>query len=122
MTSSIYIKEMRLHAYHGVLPQEREVGNDYIINLSVDYPITTACRTDEVADTMSYADAATLVRQQMAVPSNLIEHVAYRVCAALLGRFTQATAVTVDIMKVAPPMSADCHGAGVVLTLTRDDL
>ena len=122
MTSSIYIKEMRLHAYHGVLPQEREVGNDYIINLSVDYPITTACRTDEVADTMSYADAATLVRQQMAVPSNLIEHVAYRVCAALLGRFTQATAVTVDIMKVAPPMSADCCGAGVALTLTRNDL
>lgn len=117
MQGKIYIQDIRLRAFHGVLPQEREVGNDYIINLTVDYPIGTACLTDDVADTMSYADAAEVVKQEMAVNSNLLEHVAYRICRAIKARFPQATAVTADIRKVAPPMPADCTAAGVTLTL-----
>ncbi len=121
MQSRIYIQDLQIHAYHGVLPQEREVGNDYIINLTVDYPIATACHTDNVADTMSYADAAEVIKQQMAIQSNLLEHVAHRICIAILTRFPQATAVTTDIRKTAPPMTVDCAGAGVALTMTRKD-
>lgn len=108
---------MRLKAFHGVLPQERIVGNDYIVNLSVDYPVMQACESDDVADTMNYADAAEVVKEQMAVPSNLIENVAYRICKAVLKRFPLAEQVTVDIQKVAPPMNIDCDGAGVRVTL-----
>lgn len=115
----IYISDMRLHAFHGVLPQEREVGNDYIINMVVDYPITTACSTDNVADTMSYADSAEIIKREMAVQSNLLEHVAQRVCTAILQAFPLAESVEVDIKKIAPPMSVDCSGAGVRLCMKR---
>lgn len=113
----IYIRNMRLHAFHGVMPQEREVGNDYVINLTVDYPIVRAAETDDVCDTMSYADAADIIRKEMAVQSNLLESVATRIARAILSVFVSAREVTVDIMKVAPPMQADCDGAGVVVTL-----
>ena len=115
----IYIRNMRLHAYHGVLPQEREVGNDYVITLSVDYPIAKAADSDNVADTMSYADAADIIHREMAIQSNLLENVAMRIARAILTAYTEATEVTVDIMKVAPPMTADCDGAGVVVKLGR---
>lgn len=115
----IYIRNMRLHAFHGVLPQEREVGNDYVINLSVDYPIAKAADSDNVADTMSYADAADIIHREMAIQSNLLENVAMRIARAILNAYAEATEVTVDIMKVAPPMTADCDGAGVVVKLRR---
>ena len=87
MEGQIYIKDLRLHGYHGVLPQERTVGNDYIINLTVHYPIEKACQSDDVADTMNYAEALEVVQNEFCTQSNLLEHVAHRICRSLLYRF-----------------------------------
>ena len=46
---------MRLHACHGVLKQERTVGNDYVVNVSVDYPFEPALESDDVSDTLNYS-------------------------------------------------------------------
>ena len=31
--SRIFLRNVRFHAYHGVLEQERSVGNDYVVNI-----------------------------------------------------------------------------------------
>ena len=49
----VYIKDLRMHAYHGVLEQERSVGNDYVVNVSVGYPWEEAMLTDNVSDTFN---------------------------------------------------------------------
>ncbi len=115
----IYISNLRLRAFHGVLPQEREVGNDYVVSLTVDYPLEAACLSDDVADTMNYAEAAETIKHEMSIPGNLLEHVAHRICRAILERFPLATKVTVDLRKVTPPMSVDSDGAGVRLEMQR---
>ena len=121
MTGQIYIKDLRLHAYHGVLKQERIVGNDYVVNLTVYYPIEKACLSDSVADTMNYADALKVIQHEMGLPSNLLEHVAHRICRSILSAFPLATAVDIDIAKVAPPMRGDCAAAGVRLHMTQGE-
>lgn len=115
----IYISDLRLHAFHGVLPQERIVGNDYVINLSVEYPMEKAAETDDVADTMNYAEAVAVIEGEMAKHSNLLEHVAHRICCAILERFPLAASAEIDLRKVAPPMKACCSGAGVKLRIER---
>lgn len=122
MHSTIFIKDIRLHAYHGVLPQEREVGNDYVVSLTVDYPIMKVCLSDDVTDTMNYADAADVIHREMSIQSNLLENVAYRICKAILDRFPEAQSATVSLTKIAPPMQADCAGAGVTLRLNQSDM
>lgn len=119
MTGQIYIKDLRLHAYHGVLEQERIVGNDYVINLTVHYPIEKACLSDDVADTLNYAEALEVVQAEMNTPSNLLENAAHRICISILKRFPLAGAVDIDIAKVAPPMRGDCIAAGVRLHMTQ---
>lgn len=111
----VHIDGMRMHAYHGVLPQERRVGNDYELWLKVGYPWLAACRTDDVADTLSYAELAELVKRQMAVPSNLLEHVAGRIVEDIKVSFPKVTSIELRLTKVAPPMACDCRGAGVSL-------
>lgn len=108
---------MRLHARHGVLEQECVVGNDYVINVVVDYPFLSACETDNLCGTVNYARLAEIVKEEMAVPSKLLEHVAYRICKAVKAHYPETERVKVDIRKLAPPMSIDSDGAGVVITL-----
>ncbi len=113
--TQIYIRDMSLHAYHGVLEQERRVGNDYVINITVDYPFMDACDSDDVSDTLNYANLAELIKREMAIQSNLLEHVAHRICRAIYREFPRTECVEIDIRKIAPPMPADCAGAGVRL-------
>ena len=120
MSSRIFIAGLRMRACHGVLPQERTVGGDFEVSLSVEYDSTRAMATDDVADTLSYADLSELVRREMAVPSNLLEHVAGRIAKAIIERWPQVQSVSLSITKLNPPMGADCDGAGVELHLIND--
>ena len=116
----IRIEKLRFRAFHGVLPQERTVGGDYVVTLRIGYPWQQAMETDDVADTLDYAAVYELVRREMAVPSQLLEHVAGRMSKALLRDFPQITSVDLWLTKVVPPMGADCEGAGVELHLIND--
>jgi len=93
------------------------VGNDYEVTLRVGYDVGKAMESDDVADTMNYAELLEVVRREMAIPSNLIEHVAGRIGKAVLQQWPQATSVEVKLTKLNPPMGADCDGASVFIML-----
>ena len=117
--SYVHIDGIRLHARHGVLPQEQLTGNDYIINVRVGYDISRAMQTDDVADTLNYAEVYNIIKEEMSVPSKLIEHVAGRIADRLMDSYSQISSVMLRITKCNPPMGADCDGAGVEINVTR---
>ncbi len=110
---TIIIKGMRVYAYHGVMEQERKVGGSFTIDAEVDADFSAAMLTDNLSDTISYADLHQLIRQEMAIPSQLLEHVAGRIADAIFKHFPQSKAVRLRILKENPPMGADSQGAGV---------
>lgn len=118
--SMILLKNLHFHAFHGVLDQEHIVGNDYIVNLEINYDITQALKSDDVNDTLNYAEVYEVVKQEMAIPSALIEHVAGRISKRLLVQFPKIQRLTLQIIKTNPPMGADCDGAGVEVTFTNE--
>ncbi len=109
----VTLRNVRFHAFHGVLPQEREVGGDFLLTLRVGYPLGDAVVSDEVADTLNYAELFNLARQEMAVPSRLLEHVAGRIAQAIQTTWPFVTSVDLELTKLNPPMGADCDGACV---------
>lgn len=120
MSSKIYLRNVRFHAFHGVLPQEGIVGNDYLVNLVLDYDFSSAMQTDDLQGTLNYAEVYQKVREEMAVPSKLLEHVAGRIAHRLFSDFPEIQKLQLSITKVNPPMSADSDGAGVEVVLTND--
>lgn len=118
--SCIYLKNVRLHAYHGVLPQEFTVGNDYVVNLEVNYDFSCAMQTDELAHTINYAELYELIKEEMAIPSRLIEHVAGRIGNRIFKTYPAVHELTLAITKENPPFGADCDGAGVQVHLIND--
>ena len=116
----VFLKDVRFHAFHGVMPQERSVGADFLVSLRMGYDLSKAMVSDEVGDTLNYAEVYQLVRQEMEQPSALLEHVAGRIVRILFERFPMVTSVDLQLMKKNPPMGADCKGAGVELHLIND--
>lgn len=119
LTGRVFVKNIRLHAFHGVMPQERVTGNDYLVSVSADCPLAAAAESDSVDDTLNYAHIYNIVKEEMALQSNLVEHVAGRIGRRVLAEFPLADNVRVEVVKLNPPMGAACDGAGVELTVCR---
>lgn len=116
MELTIRINRMKLYAHHGVIEQERLVGNDF--EVSVTLHVAGYDGSDRLERTVSYADVAEIIRAEMAIPSALIEHVAARIARHIKQDFPTVVVggeVTVD--KLTPPMGADVERVGVSVRL-----
>lgn len=118
--SYIWLRDVRFQARHGVDPQEREVGGEFKLSLRVGYDFSRALETDDVADTLSYADLYEKIKEEMSRPSALLEHVAGRIATRLFHDSPGITSADLWLTKCNPPMGADSEGAGVELHLIND--
>lgn len=112
--SYICLHEVRFYAFHGVMPQERSVGGEFLVSVKVGCPLEEAMSSDDVADTLNYAELYELVKKEMMLPSSLLEHVMGRIVEAIEKAFPKVTSVEVKIKKVNPPMGSDSNGAEVM--------
>ncbi len=102
---TIEVNRLRIRAYHGVYEQERNVGNDFEVSLSVNYPpAIRAVDTDDIGSTLDYAELISIIRDEMAIPSALIEHVAGRIRNAVMTRFPEVSGGAVRVSKLMPPV------------------
>ena len=118
--SYIFIKEARFYAYHGVMPQEQTVGQEFLVSVRVGVDINMAMEHDMVEVTLDYGKVYQVIKREMAVPSQLLERVAGRIGWALFDEFPQILSLDVSITKVNPPIGGDCGSAGVEIHLIND--
>ena len=111
----IELKGLRFTAKHGVMPQERVVGGEYVVSVRVGCNLEKAVVSDDVKDTLNYAELYQIINKEMQTPSCLLEHVAGRIGERILSAFPQALSVEIEMTKQNPPMGADCDGATVFL-------
>lgn len=115
----ILIKGLRVFAYHGVNPEEKENGQTFELDVTLLRDLTKACNTDLLSATVNYAKVIKLVTKVMqAQTDNLIERAAQRVADAILKEF-DVDSVTVFLKKPEAPVSAKLDYAGVEITRTR---
>ena len=115
MTTKITLQAMKFYAYHGVLEQERRVGNTFVVDLTLTAPLEKAVQSDQLEDTINYAEVYELTKQEMNIPSQLLEHVAGRICRALRHHFPQIEQIEIRVSKLNPPFGGDVRSASVLL-------
>lgn len=113
--SKIYLEDIKIYAYHGVLPEENIIGTYYILNTELHTDLWKAAESDDLNDTISYADINDIIHDEMKIKSKLLEHVAGRIIAALHKKFPQIDYIKLKITKTAPPMKGEMHGASIEL-------
>ena len=118
--TSICLKQLQFYAYHGVLEQEKIVGGEYTIDLTLDITAPQkAFLEDNLADTINYADVYELVKAEMKIPVDLLERLAYKIAERLFETFEQIESIKIEVCKINPPLGADTKGASVVLQVER---
>ena len=106
--SSIELRNLTFHAHHGVLPEERLLGNTFTIDITLDTDISHAVATDELNGTINYAEVYEVIKKEMEKPSQLLEHICGRICTALLHHYPSLQRVVARVEKQNPPI----NGAG----------
>ena len=94
----ISLEGMRFHAYHGCFEKEKTEGGEFIVDVTLLCDTGKAVKSDDLADTVDVQEVYRAVADQMAAPSNLIEHAAGRILEAvctLPGTVIRRTAFTV---------------------------
>ncbi len=117
MESYIKLKEMQFYAYHGVMEQERLIGNYFTVDLILKADISKAASSDHLEDTLNYASVFQLVKEEMHISSNLLEHVAGRIISRLKKEFPAIEKIKLSIAKQRPPVGGDVKEAVITLVV-----
>ena len=104
---TIKIKNIRVYAYHGCLVEEGKIGSDYRVDVSVKANLSTSAKTDNLADTVDYVHLNKIVKQEMAIRSNLLEEVAKRILDRILLEIPLVEKADVAVSKLNPPIGGN---------------
>lgn len=117
MTDRIVLKGVRAFGYHGVLPHERANGQEFIVDLEVETSFDECADSDDVTDTVNYANLAQIAHDAIVGPAfNLIEKLA-DVIAANCMQLAGVQAVSVTVHKPSAPIEVPFDNVSVVRCL-----
>ena len=111
----IEIEGIKVYAYHGCLEEEGRIGANYVINVIIETNFTEAAQTDNLHKTIDYVTVYDIVKTQMAIRSNLIEHVCQRIVNELKKKFLVLNKIEVKVSKLNPPMHGNVEKVSVTI-------
>ncbi|MET0393570.1 MAG: dihydroneopterin aldolase [Chitinophagaceae bacterium] len=113
---TIVLNNVRFRAYHGLYPEERQKGNDFVVNMEVSYPPASGMIIS-LEDTIDYVVLFELVNGIMQQPVDLLETLVQSMAQAAHQRFPQIKQLIVSVEKLNPPI--DRFEGSTVVKYTR---
>ena len=111
----IELEGMEFKAYHGCLEQEKVRGNEFVVDFRGELDLTAAAESDNLNDTLNYADIYDIVAYEMSIPSELLENVAGRIMKEIEAKFPQLISFSVRVSKKRPPVEGVAQWSRVTL-------
>ncbi len=115
MKNTIEVTGIELYAYHGCMGEESILGGKYIVDISLITDFTRSAKTDQLIDTIDYVDVRRIVVEEMATPSKLIEHVAYRILRRFEADFKGLISAKIKVRKLNPPIQGVVKEVAVIV-------
>lgn len=112
----IQIEGMEFYSHHGHFPEERIIGNKFLIDIFIDTECKAAADSDRLEDALNYQQLYDLIKIEMEKKSHLLENVAQRILDALYHNFNVINKATVKVSKMNPPMGGKIDRVSVVMS------
>src|SRR5688572_28878427 len=100
---TISLNNVRFRAYHGLYPEERQKGNDFVVNMQVGYVPATGSITS-LEETIDYAGLFDTINTTMQKPVDLLETLVQSITKAVHQIFPHIKEITVSVEKLNPPI------------------
>jgi dihydroneopterin aldolase len=115
----IKVENIRIFAHHGCLAEETKIGSDYRVDLEVKVNLKKSAESDELKDTVDYVFLNKVVREEMAMPSKLLETVAQRVLNRIFSEDKMVSKATICVSKINPPIGGDVEMVTIKMSQKR---
>ena len=109
----IKLKNIRTYSYHGCLIEEGKIGSDYTVNVEVKTDLRKSSITDNLKDTVDYVLLNRIVVEEMAIRSDLLEHVAHRIITRIFEEIPEISRIIVAVSKLNPPIGGDVEAVTI---------
>lgn len=113
MNGKISLEGLEFHAFHGVYPHERESGNWFEVDISIETNILEGAIRDDLDKTVNYEVLYQYVKDEMEKPSKLLETVAEKIVDRVLQGLPEVSLVELKIAKTNPPIGGKCKKASL---------
>ena len=116
---TIHLHNLLFHAYHGLYAEEKTLGNNFEINITIQH-IVIVEKIISLEQTINYTAVYNLVKERMQTPTPLLETLAQEICEAILENFSHAETVSFSIKKLNPPIIQFQGSVGISFELKRN--
>ncbi|MBM7614944.1 dihydroneopterin aldolase [Alkaliphilus hydrothermalis] len=117
----IIMKNLGFYGYHGVLPEETKLGQKFFIDVELYTDLKTAGLSDDVADTVNYADVYDIIKNITEnMKFKLIEALGENIASSILQGFPQVKEIVITIKKPEAPVRGIYDHFGVEIRRRND--
>ena len=110
---NIKLKNIRTFSYHGCLLEESKIGSEYSVDLEIKTDLRLSSVSDKLEDTVDYVLLNRIVLEEMAIRSNLLEHVAHRILLRVFGEIPEVSRINLSVSKINPPIGGDVEAVTI---------
>jgi dihydroneopterin aldolase len=100
---TISLNNVRFRAYHGLQPEERQKGNDFVVNMQVMY-VPVSQHIQSLDETIDYAALFNIINITMQHPVDLLETLVQTIAREVHLKFPAISEVVVSVEKLNPPI------------------
>ena len=115
----IRVNTIRVHAWHGCLKEESIIGSEYTVDVELQADLKNSASSDRLQDTVDYVHVHQIVKEEMAIKSKLLEHVAQRILDRFFRELDLLEEAQVAVSKINPPIGGDVASVTIVMRQNR---
>ncbi|KAB7704289.1 dihydroneopterin aldolase [Bacillus aerolatus] len=118
----IYVTGMEFYGYHGVFPEENQLGQRFRIDAVLEVSLKKAGESDNLEDSVNYGEVYQVCKEFAEHKTfKLIESIAEHISSALLKKFPAVLACTIKVIKPNPPIPGHYDHVAVEITRRRTE-
>lgn len=115
----VSLEGMEFYAFHGFYEEEREKGNDFVVDVHITTDFSIAAETDNLEGTVNYVTVYNITKEEMAIPTKLLERVAQRILDRLFDSFSNASCIEISVSKKNPPVGGPVNQSRITIIRNR---
>jgi len=115
MKHLIEVNGIKCYSHHGCLLEEEVIGGHYIVDVHLSTDFALAAKNDDLSKTIDYVLVNLIVKEEMALPSKLIEHVGQRIINRIKSEVQTLHSLRVKVTKLSPPINGDVENVAIII-------
>ncbi len=117
----IFVEGIKIYAYHGCFKEEAIIGTNFLIDVELDANLSKPANSDSINDAVNYQAVFTVIKQQMAIRSNLLEHVGKRIIETLFDQFDEVENIRLKVAKLNVPLGGHIEQTAIQFDVKKGE-